>query len=353
MKRVIAFAAALLLLATAAYAAPLPVLPEGIVPDSLEESAQRHGVLDGGLAWALETVRAALGGAVRESARGAALLVLAALLCGAAEGAASGAGETASGYVPLCGVMAAAALAAGDVKTLVGLGARTVEELGALAKLLLPTLSAALAAGGFVTTASAWQVTTLMACDAFSSAVSRLLLPLAYCYLAASATGAMLGEERLALLADGLKSVVTGGLKLSAASFSAYLAASGVLTGSADRAAVKAAKAALGGAVPVVGGVLADAAESVLAAAGTLRGTIGVLGVFAVLAACLVPLLRLGVQFLLYKLAAFAAGLVGTKRLADFLDALGEAFALVFAMTAFCAFMLLVALLVAITITTG
>ena len=68
---------------------------------------------------------------------------------------------------------------------------------------------------------------------------------------------------------------------------------------------------------------------------------------FAIGAVCLVPLLRLGLQFLLYRLAAFAAGLVGSKALGEYLDRLGGAFALVFAMTAACALLLLVALLVA------
>ena len=45
--------------------------------------------------------------------------------------------------------------------------------------------------------------------------------------------------------------------------------------------------------------------------------------------------------------AAFAAGLVGSKALGEYLDRLGGAFALVFAMTAACALLLLVALLVA------
>ena len=111
-------------------------------------------------------------------------------------------------------------------------------------------------------------------------------------------------------------------------------------------------KAALSGAVPVVGGVLGDAAEGVLAAAGTARVTVGTLGVFAILAACLTPMLRLGAQYLLYKAAAFAACLAGTDTLSDLLDRLGGAFALVLGMTAACAAVLLAALLVAVGMVT-
>lgn len=324
-----------------------------VLPETLVQAAENGDVLASGAAWLRETVRGSLDAVVRSGARSAALLALTALICGAAEGLADGVGGPAARYVPYCGVLAATALATGDLRSLIGLGIRTVDELGTLSKLLLPSVAASMAAGGLVSTASVWQVTTLMVCGALNDAVARLLLPMVSCYIAASAAGAALGEERLDALAEGLKKLLSGALKLCMTAFTAYLAVAGVLTGSADRTAVRAAKVALSGTVPVVGGVLADAAEGVLAAAGALRGTLGVLGVFAILALCLLPLLRLGVQFLLYKLAAFAAGLAGTKALGAYIDRLGEAFALVFAMTAGCALVLLVAMLVAVTASMG
>lgn len=353
MRRLLLIGLALILLTTTVRAALLPDELRDVLPEALSEAAEDGNLLTDGIDWLRETARAELGGILRDSTRNAALLMLVALLCGAAEGLAGGAGEMASRYVPYCAVLATAALAAGDLRSLIGLGAQTVEELGTLAKLLLPTLAASMAAGGFVTTASVWQVTTLLVCDVLCTAASRWLLPLTYCHIAASAAGAAMGQKQLETLADGLKKLLTGALKLAMVAFTSYLAVAGVLTGSADRTAVKAAKVVVAGAIPVVGGVLSDATESVLAAAGTLRGTIGAVGVLAVGAVCLTPLLRLGVQFLLYKLAAFAAGLAGTKTLSGFLDRLGEAFALVFAMTAACALVLLVALLVAMTMAVG
>ncbi len=335
--------ATLLLLTTTACALPLAdALPEGL------RAAVEEDALAGGAAWLAQSARDAATELLRSGVRDAALLTLTALICGAAGGIADAAGETR--YVSWCGVLALTTLAAGDLRALIGLGARTVDDLGTLSKLLLPTLATAMAAGGFASTAGVWQVTTLMVCEVLSDAVERLLLPLVYCYIAASAAGAMLEESRLDLLADGIKKLVTGGLTALVAAFSGYLAVAGVLTGSADRTAVRVTKLAVSGAIPVVGGVLSELTESVLATAGTLRSTIGAVGVLAIGAVCVVPLLRLGIQFLLYKLTAFAAGLVGTKALGEYLDRLGGAFALVFAMTATCALVLMVALLVAATV---
>ncbi|MBQ9460020.1 MAG: stage III sporulation protein AE [Oscillospiraceae bacterium] len=322
---------------------------EMLLPEDAASSVSRDGLLAGAANWLENEVRDVLDSVFRAGFRSAALLVLAALICGAAEGI----GVKERQYLSYCGVLASGMIAAGDLRTLIGLGAQTVEELGTLARLLLPTLASAMAAGGFVTSASVWQVTTLLVCDALCSAASKLLLPLSYCCIASAAAGAAMEESALERLSDGIRRLAAAGLKLTLAAFTAYLTIAGVLTGSTDRAAIKAAKLAVSGAVPIVGGVLSDAAESVFAAAGTLRGTVGALGVFAVLTVCLAPLLRLGAQYMIYKLAALAAGLVGTKALGDFLDRMGEAFALVLAVTASCAVVLLASLLVALAILTG
>jgi stage III sporulation protein AE len=50
--------------------------------------------------------------------------------------------------------------------------------------------------------------------------------------------------------------------------FVGYLTVSGVIAGSADAVAIKAAKSRRLRMVPVVGGILSDAAETVLAAPG-------------------------------------------------------------------------------------
>ena len=214
---------------------------------------------------------------------------------------------------------------------------------------LLPTMAAALAGCGGVFTASAWQVGTLFAADALTTLIHELLLPLVYCHIALASAGAALPESGLDKLADGLKKLISWLLCGAVTAFTLYLSVSGVLTGSADRAAVKAAQTAVSGAVPVVGSILAESAEMVLSAAHSLRAAIGAAGVLGVLLACLAPLVRLSVQFLLYRAAAFVSAVSGVKPLERLLEQLGDAFALVLGMTAACAALLLAALLVSIS----
>ena len=62
------------------------------------------------------------------------------------------------------------------------------------------------------------------------------------------------------------------------------------------------ARSAIGTAIPVVGGIISDAADTILAGAGVLRQSVGVVGTLTVLAICvrkelLLPLLS-GVFFI-------------------------------------------------------
>lgn len=114
-------------------------------------------------------------------------------------------------------------------------------------------------------------------------------MPLVYGYIAASVAYAAVGNEGLKRLGALLKWLVTTVLTIVMLVFVGYLTISGIIAGSTDAATVKAAKFAISGAVPVVGGILADASESVLAAAGVLRSTVGIFGMIVILAICLLP----------------------------------------------------------------
>lgn len=348
MRRTAFLLLTLALLTVPVCAVQLPSELLDALPEEASALAEGEGIMEGGVRLLVQSFFDALRASLDRSLRGAVLLALTVLLTGAADGFASSLGENASRFVPLVGVLCVTTLSAGDLSSLIGLGTATMQDLADLTKLLLPTMAAALAGCG-VFTASAWQVGTLFAADALTTLIHELLLPLVYCHIALASAGAALPESGLDKLADGLKKLISWLLCGAVTAFTLYLSVSGVLTGSADRAAVKAAQTAVSGAVPVVGSILAESAEMVLSAAHSLRAAIGAAGVLGVLLACLAPLVRLSVQFLLYRAAAFVSAVSGVKPLERLLEQLGDAFALVLGMTAACAALLLAALLVSIS----
>lgn len=245
----------------------------------------------------------------------------------------------------MTGALWITAVSAGSLHSLIGLGRETVTNLSVLAKSLLPALSAATAVMGGVTAASARQVITVFFSNLLLSVMENLLLPILYLYIGVSAAGAVMEGSMLASLGNLLKKIITWTLIALLTGFTTYLTISGALAGSADAQAVKLAKSAVSTAVPVVGGILSDAAEGLLAGAGLLRAMIGTFGTLAILGFSLSPFLRLGIQYILYQGAGLVAEAAGPERLTGLLKSLGDAFGLVLAMTGTAAALLLISLI--------
>lgn len=279
--------------------------------------------------------------------------MLVVVLCGAVEGFYQGAGGKAVPFLPMAGALSVTLVTAGSLDTLIGLGSRTMEDLSVFSQALLPTLAAAAAAGGAVTTAAFQQVTTVFLVDVFLRLVNHVLMPLVYLYIGVLTASACLPEGRLGAVADGLKKAVTWMLTTPLLAFTVYLSVVRVVSGAVDGTRVKVAKAAISGAVPVVGGIISEVSETVLAGAGMLKNTVGVFGMLVVLAACAYPFLQLGIQYLLYKLTAFLASAVGAPGLCKLIDGLGGAFGLVLGMTGACALLLFVSILASVSAVTG
>ena len=346
MKWWICLTALVLALTTSAAAADLPAELERAAPEAAEDLT--GGDLSGGTGFAqgvgniLDRLADQVGDVVRERTRGAAAVLLVVVLCGVVEGFAQGTGGKGAAFLPMAGALSI------TLDSLMGLGSRTIGELADFSQALLPTLAAATAASGAVTTATVQQVSTVFFVDLLLRLIRQLLLPLVYLYIGLLTAAACLPENRLGAIAEALKKLVTWILTTALLVFTIYLSIVRIISGSADSATVKVAKAAISGVVPVVGGIIADASETVLAGAGMLKNTIGVFGTLAILAACAYPFLQLGVQYLLYKLTAFLAGVVGAPGLCKLIDGLGGAFGLILGMTGSCAVLLLVSVLASV-----
>ena len=91
-------------------------------------------------------------------------------------------------YVSVAGALAITLVAAGDFRRMMGLGVETMSQLEVFSKALLPTLSAAVAAGGGYITAGARQVATVFFTD--------LLIALSVRYCCRCCTPALLLPPR-------------------------------------------------------------------------------------------------------------------------------------------------------------
>lgn len=238
-----------------------------------------------------------------------------------------------SGALELAGVAAVAALLLEPSASLIELGLETVEELQDYGKLLLGVMASALAARGGVTASTALYVGTAFFDTLLGAAVTTVFLPMLWMYLALSIAHGAVGESVLAKLRQLLRWLMEWALKLTLYIFTGYMTITGVVSGTADAAAGKAARLAISGAVPVVGGILSDAADAVLLSAATLGSGAGIWGILTVLAMFCAPAIRIGCQYLLLKVTAAVGESLGGLRCAalagDFAGMMGLLMALV------------------------
>ena len=322
-------------------------LPDG-AEEYLDGADYSPTGFSGGVGRILRRVREQAGGVVRQRMRGAAAVLLSAILCGAVRSGCRD-DEGTSLCLSMAGALSVTALTAGSLDQLIGLGWKTIGDLNAFSKALLPTMAAAVAASGSVTTATFQQVTTVFFAETLLNFMDGVLMPLTYLYIGLLTASCALPENALATFADALKRLITSALTASVLLFTVYLSVCRILAGSVDGMAVRAVRTAVTNTVPVVGGILAQVSESLLMGAGMLKNTLGAFGMLAVLAACAYPFLQLGVQYLLYKAVAVLASVAGMPEMQRLIDGLGGAFGLVLGMAGSCAALLFVSLLCFLT----
>ena len=343
------------LLAVPCSGAEVPSFPQ---VDELLEEAEGYGVegtdgLEAGARSILSAAGAQLDGLIRRSLRLGLKLMAVVLLCGLAEGACLEGRSGGLQAVEMTGALAVTALTVSDMTVMVGLGRETIAKMDDFSGLLLPAMATLTAATGGVSGAAVRQGATVLCSSLLIRGIDGLLVPLLYAYIAACCAHAALGSDGLKKLAALIKGTIVFLLTAGLLVFVGYLTASGAIAGSADAAAVKAAKMTISRAIPVVGGILSDAAETVLAGAGVLRGTVGVVGMLVVLAICLTPFLQLALHYLTYKGAAALTGTVAGPRLSGLMDNLGGAFGLILGMTGSCALVLLFSIVSAVSAVMG
>ena len=247
-----------------------------------------------------------------------------------------------SNITDLVGVIAIAGLLLRRTNALLHLGVDTVEEISQYGKLLLPVMTAAMAAQGGITASTALYTGTALFDSILSYWIVGMMTPMIYLYLALAAANSAIGEDVLKKFRDFMKWLMVWTLKIILYVFTGYMGITGVVSGTTDAAALKAAKITISGVVPVVGGILSDASEAVLVSAGVVKNAAGIYGLLAVLSVCIGPFLKIGSHYLMLKAAGSLCSVFGSKRISEFVSDFSTAMGLLLAMTGSVCLLLLI-----------
>ena len=170
----------------------------------------------------------------------------------------------------------------------------------------VPVFAGVAAAGGYITSATGYNVLVLSAADTAIQAADRIFMPMLSMCMCIAIVDAVCNAVSLDGLLNGIKKLVTWGLGLIMTIFTGLLSIQSVVGSSADTLTSKTAKYVISNCVPVVGGAVSDAYSTVKGSLSLLKNGIGGVGI-AALAIMVLPSL---VSLIMYKLSVSAVSIV-------------------------------------------
>lgn len=179
---------------------------------------------------------------------------------------------------------------------------KTVGELSSFFSLAVPIMTGITLSGGGVSSAAAGAVGMNFTVSIVTSLAGGALLPLG-AFAFSLGLVSSLGDESAATLARGIKSIVGWLVGILTTLFLGTLSLQTVIASARDSAAMRAAKYAAQGIIPVVGGTVSGALSTLVGGLAYAKDIVGSGAIALILTAAISPLAIM----LLYRLALSAA----------------------------------------------
>lgn len=213
------------------------------------------------------------------------------------------------------------------------LGSQAVTQAADFLYAVLPVLLGAFALTGGAVSATVVQPTILCSVSLFLFFTERFFLPLLLIMAVAVICSDLTPRGSLRKFYELTESVFLLSLAFMMTVFTGLLGVEGFAAGTMDGLTLKTAKMAAGNFIPVVGGYVSDAFDSILGAGLLMRSSIGVFGVVGVAAVILLPALKILITAFLFKITSAVLQPFGVDPyvtvLSDFSAVLLSLFALV------------------------
>lgn len=210
----------------------------------------------------------------------------------------------------------------------------------------IPVMGAMCAAGGNVSAAAVSSGGLILGLDLIEKLAANGLMPvLQLCFGIAMASGVGGG-----LKLSGISKLIRDGfswiLGLSAAAISAVMTFQTTIAARADSLSMRAVRFAASNAIPVAGGIAADAVRTVAGSLSLVKGTVGWAGVIIIALLTFPVIFRVILTRLGVVIAGVSAGVMGLDREKSLLDELSGLFGFLTAVSVVAALMFVYAMAV-------
>jgi len=197
-------------------------------------------------------------------------------------------------------------------------------------KAAVPVYSALIMSTGNVSSAVGMEPIFLYFIQLISSLLEKFVLPLVFWITILNMVNCITEKFSIKKLIEFVKQVIKWGLGILMTLFVGILGMSGFTTSSVDGLGIKTLKFAVGNFVPIVGGLLSDSVNTVIASTTVLKNAMGTAGVIVIILMCAIPLIKMLALMLIYKLTAGIIEPLSDKRVTTMISEAGSAVTFIF-----------------------
>ena len=195
---------------------------------------------------------------------------------------------------------------------------------------------------GSITTTSILEPIILFMVNFIGNFIQDILIPIILIITSISIISKISDNLQVEKIAKFLKSSTAWFLGLILTIFVGVVSLEGTLASSVDGITAKTAKTIVSSAVPVVGKILGDVIDSVLGCGVILKNAVGFVGVIIIIGICILPILKLSVLTISYKLVASISEVIADAKIVKLLDQIADIFRILLAILVTVAFMVII-----------
>lgn len=180
----------------------------------------------------------------------------------------------------------------------------TVGELSNFMNMVVPLIFALMAVTGSITSITFLQPFLLGMITVITFLLNHVIIPMIYISTVIHIVTNISSHISLDKLASFMKKTSLWMMEFSLLIFTCVLSLEGTLASSVDGMTSKIAKNLVSSTIPVVGKILGDTVDSVIGGVAITKNAIGVIGILAILAITISPLIKSFITMLIFNLSA-------------------------------------------------
>ncbi|MFR3783569.1 MAG: stage III sporulation protein AE [Clostridia bacterium] len=218
---------------------------------------------------------------------------------------------------------------------------------------LVPLLITLMMYTGSITTSSVVEPIILFMINFIGNIIQNLIIPFVLVLTSLVIISKISDKVHIDKLSKFFKSGIVWFLGIVLTVFVGVVSLEGTLSSSIDGITAKTTKAVVSSAIPVVGKILGDAVDTVLGCGIVLKNAVGLVGVVIVIGICIMPILKLFVLSVSYKLLSTVVQPIADEKIIDLLEQIGDIFKIFLGILCAISFMLIIGTTLVLKISNG